>query len=225
MGKNFSDQGGFSSSNPSPLVRWAVSKVMRRIASKAVIDGRRAKAEKARRKAGSAHVVEYFHQVADGYSQLAAQFLVPLLEEYDIDLVCHLVPASSGADAPEPERLARLSSYDAVRIAPHYGLRFPSRDVADGELVAVALSALAGIGSADFAQLAPQVGDAAWRGSKEAMQAVTEGRQLADAETVQRALASGAARRKKLGHYSSAMFHYGREWYWGVDRQIGRAHV
>lgn len=218
MGKNFSDQGGFSSSNPSPLVRWAVSKVMRRIASEEAVDGRRAKVEKARRKAGRAHVVEYFHQVADGYSHLAAQFLVPLLERYDIELVCHLVPASSGANAPEPDMLARLSSYDAVRIAPHYGLRFPSQDVAESELVHVALSALAGIDSTDFAQLAPQVGEAAWEGSKEAMQTATAGRQLADAETVRRALEAGAARRKKLGHYSSAMFHYGGEWYWGVDR-------
>jgi 2-hydroxychromene-2-carboxylate isomerase len=28
----------------------------------------------------------------------------------------------------------------------------------------------------------------------------------------------GGALREKLGHYSGAMFHYGGEWYWGVDR-------
>jgi 2-hydroxychromene-2-carboxylate isomerase len=31
-------------------------------------------------------------------------------------------------------------------------------------------------------------------------------------------LDSGTARRSELKHYSGAMFHYGKEWYWGVDR-------
>ena len=26
------------------------------------------------------------------------------------------------------------------------------------------------------------------------------------------------AKRKQLGHYSAAMFYYGNEWYWGIDR-------
>lgn len=32
------------------------------------------------------------------------------------------------------------------------------------------------------------------------------------------ALDQGSARLAELGHYSGAMFHYGGEWYWGVDR-------
>lgn len=31
-------------------------------------------------------------------------------------------------------------------------------------------------------------------------------------------LDAGSARLAKLGHYSGAMFHYGGEWFWGVDR-------
>lgn len=31
-------------------------------------------------------------------------------------------------------------------------------------------------------------------------------------------LDAGSARLDKLGHYSGAMFHYGGEWFWGVDR-------
>ena len=31
-------------------------------------------------------------------------------------------------------------------------------------------------------------------------------------------IAAGSARRGELGHYSSAMLYYGKEWYWGVDR-------
>ncbi len=217
MAKRFPNQGGASSSNPSPVLRWAVSKVLGRIASAAYVDARRDKAERARRKAGERHVVEYFHQVDDGYSHLAAQLLAPLQEAYDIDLVCHLVPAPSGPNAPEPELLSKLSAYDAALVAPHYGLRFGNSSVPDKELVDAALGALAATG-ADFAQLAPRLGHAVWSGSRDAMQAATQGRETADGEAVQRALAAGAARREQLGHYSGAMFHYGKEWYWGVDR-------
>ena len=218
MDKRFSDQGGFATSNPSPLLRWATSKVLRRIASEEYVAARRVKVEGARRKAGGAHVVEYFHQVDDGYSHLAAQLLSPLLERYDIELVCHVVPAPSGANAPEPELLANLSAYDAVRIAPHYGLQFPANAAPDPKLAEAAVGILAGVDGAEFAQLAPRLGEAVWRGSAEALRSAAEGRQPLDAQAVQQALASGAARRKRLGHYSGAMFHYGKEWYWGVDR-------
>ena len=218
MAKRFSDQGGFATSNPAPLLRWATSKVLRRVASEEYVAARRAKVESARRKAGGAHVVEYFHQVDDGYSHLAAQLLSPLLERYDIELVCHVVPAPSGANAPEPELLANLSAYDAVRIAPHYGLQFPANAAPDRKLAEAAVGVLAGVDGAEFAQLAPRLGEAVWRGSPDALRSAAAGREPLDAQAVQRALASGAARRKKIGHYSGAMFHYGKEWYWGVDR-------
>jgi 2-hydroxychromene-2-carboxylate isomerase len=32
------------------------------------------------------------------------------------------------------------------------------------------------------------------------------------------AIEAGTAKRRELKHYSGAMFHYGGEWYWGVDR-------
>ena len=212
------DQGGFAASNPSPLLRWAASRLLRRIASEEYLNARRAKVERARRKSGSTHVIEYFHQVDDGYSHLAAQLLSSLLQRYDIELVCHVVPAPSGANAPEPELLAKLSAYDAVRIAPHYGLQFPPNAAPDAKLAEAAVGALAGVDGAEFARLAPRLGEAVWNGSEEGLRAALNGRDPSDARTVQQALAAGAARRKKLGHYSGAMFHYGKEWYWGVDR-------
>jgi 2-hydroxychromene-2-carboxylate isomerase len=37
-------------------------------------------------------------------------------------------------------------------------------------------------------------------------------------DTAAAALEVGTVRRRDLKHYSGAMFHYGGEWYWGVDR-------
>lgn len=208
-----------ASANPSPPLRWAMSKAVRRIASANHMQARRAKAEHARRRAGKPHVVEYFHQIDDGYSHLAAQLLKPLAESYDIELVCHLVPTRAGPNAPEPELLARLSRYDAAKIAPHYGLRFPGIGAPSPVLMELAQQVLAGTrdGTA-FAEAAPLVGDALWSGSEDALRALAREHAPADAPSLQRAVAAGAARRQQLGHYAGAMFHYGKEWYWGVDR-------
>ncbi len=205
--------------NPSPLLRWAMSRVLARAADPDRFTARRSDFETRRRKRRAAHVVEYFHQVDDGYSHLAAQVLGDFVARYDVRLVCHLVPAPSGPNAPEPDFLLGLSRYDAARIGPHYGLSFPgSGDPPDGELVDLATRTLAAVVTdADtFIEAAPRVGEALWSGSRESLRDLAARYSpVADAAAV---LASGAKRRTELGHYSGAMFHYGKEWYWGVDR-------
>ena len=93
MADQFKEQGGAATMNPSRLGRWLTSKVMTRLSQPRSVQGRHAKAERARLKVGAPHhEVHYFHQVDDGYSHLAAQLLLPLLARYDIELLrCHLV--------------------------------------------------------------------------------------------------------------------------------------
>ena len=214
-----SQTSGGEMANPSPPLRWAMSKMLARAADPQRIAARRTKLEARRRKAGTAHVIEYFHQVNDGYSHLAAQLLGSLVERYQVRLICHLVPPPSGPNAPEPDFLLGLSRYDAARIGPHYGLSFPGgADPPGDELVDLATRILAGVvtDSGAFVDAAPRVGDALWSGSMEALQGLAARyRPVADAASV---LASGERRRTDLGHYSGAMFHYAKEWYWGVDR-------
>ena len=75
MADQFKEQGGAATMDPSAFLRWATSKFMTRRNSARSIEKRRAKAERARQKAGAPHRVEYFHQVEDGYSHLAVQLL------------------------------------------------------------------------------------------------------------------------------------------------------
>ena len=196
-----------------------MSRLFARAADADRIAARRRKLEAKRRRSGAAHVVEYFHQVDDGYSHLAAQMLGPVLERYQVRLVCHLVGPPSGPNAPEPDFLLGLSRYDAARIGPHYGLNFPGgSDPPDRELVDLATRILAGVvtDSGTFVDAVPRVGDALWSGSRSSLQGLAERyRPAADATSV---LSSGERRRADLGHYSGAMFRYGKEWYWGVDR-------
>ena len=87
MTEQFEDQGGFATSDPSPLMRWLTSRVMTRLFKPERIEKRRVAAERQRRKEGSPHRVEYFHQIDDGYSHLAAQKLAALAARYDICLL------------------------------------------------------------------------------------------------------------------------------------------
>ena len=205
--------------DPSTLTRWAASLAMRRLVRPARLAARREKIERARRKAGEAHVVEYFHQVDDGYSHLTAQLLRPLLNAYDILLVCHLAPGPSGRNAPAPDLLLDWSRDDAASVAPHYGLSFPAAArTPDAALADFALRMLAGVDDATFPDAAPLVGDALWTGSMAAMRLLAERYPPVENAVAAARLAAGRKRRKTLGHYSGGMFHYGREWYWGVDR-------
>lgn len=215
----FRDQGGFATSDPPRPVRWVTSRLLGYVGSERRVNARRAKFEAARQRRGEPHVVEYFHQVDDGYSHLAAQMLAPLAETYDMELVCHLVPGPLGRNAAEPELLLPLSRYDAGKIAPHYGLGFPAgRGEPDAERVELASRILAGLDDGDFAATATRVGEALWSGSESGLQELAQSHPPTDAATAQARTESGAERREKLGHYSGAMFHYAGEWYWGVDR-------
>ena len=96
MSEQFKEQGGAATMDPSHLTRWLTSRVMTRLSRPASVAARHRKSEQARLKVGAPHCVEYFHQVDEGYSYLAAQTLERLAARYDIELRCHLVRGQEG---------------------------------------------------------------------------------------------------------------------------------
>ncbi len=220
MTEKFKEQGGAATMDPSPMVRWVTSRVIRKLVHpKRLVDLRR-KEERARVKSGSAHCIEYFHQVDDGYSHLAVQALRPLLDRYDIELKFHLVRGPSGNNLPEPELLPRLSMSDAALVSGHYGLEFPPNASLPGsELVARANAILAQVSADQFPQAAVAVGAAIFgEGADVVLQALEGVHGAASDAITRRALDDGDSRQAELKHYSGAMFYYAGEWYWGVDR-------
>jgi 2-hydroxychromene-2-carboxylate isomerase len=219
MAEQFKEQGGAATMDPSALLRWATSFLMTRLCRVERLNKRRASAEQARVKAGRAHVVEYFHQVEDGYSHLAAQTLKSLACRYDIDVVCHLVPGPQGDNVAEPELLLQLSRYDAFHVAGEYGLEFPRHDNSlPPDLVALATGILAAQDNPGFIECAAETGRALWAEDAATLRRIADECGCASDATVNQKLAAGQARRDALRHYSGAMFYYGGEWYWGVDR-------
>jgi 2-hydroxychromene-2-carboxylate isomerase len=205
--------------DPSRLMRWLTSRVMTRLSRTASTEARHAKAERERIKAGAPHRVEYFHQVDEAYSDLTAQVLERFAQRYDIELHCHLVRGQEGKNAPEPEMLASLARYEAHLIAPGYGLCFPQRpDPPEPEHVVVATQILAAQSSEDFPRVVAAVSAALWQGDDAALKRLAVAHGSASADAAAAAVSAGTEKRKALRHYSGAMFYYGGEWYWGVDR-------
>lgn len=219
MTEKFEDQGGLAASDPNRLVRWISSRVMTRLFTIKQVNKRRAAAERARRKKKRPHTIEYFHQVDDAYSYLAAQLLVKMADRYDVELTCHLVNQSFGKNVAEPEMLARLSRYDAHQIAPDYGLEFAEHNEAlDPEQIKKAQGILAAASGVKRVSAVEPVSRALWSGDASELDRLAAELGCASEAEVDAALALGNARRNALKHYSGAMFYYGGEWFWGVDR-------
>jgi len=219
MTKDFEKQGGASTSDPSRFVRWITSKMMQHLSNPKRLIQNRKKAEKTRISCGNPHRVEYYHQVNDAYSHLSAQILAPLLETYDIELIPYLTGPPSGKNAPEPEMLLNYARLDSSKIAPHYGLDFPTKASApSGEQVDKATRILATVKPADFLNIAVEVGTALWSNDTDELNRLAKNYGEADSIAAKSLEQAGTQRRDKQGHYSGAMFYYGGEWYWGVDR-------
>lgn len=107
-----------SNSNPSKLKRWLTSFLLQRAAARERIQAKRKKLELKRLKAGEKASVEYFHQVDDAHSHLTLQLLAPLVQQYDIELVIHLVTAEQGVNFPEPDLWERWPS-KMLKISRH----------------------------------------------------------------------------------------------------------
>ncbi|MBA4239003.1 MAG: 2-hydroxychromene-2-carboxylate isomerase [Ralstonia sp.] len=112
--------------DPPGWFRFLSSAIINRLIDPQRQTKRRAKAERARLKAGAPHRVEYFHQHDDPYSHLAQQVLDAFKERYDIELVIHQIRASGGKNQPELANLETWARRDAELIAAHYGLIRPS---------------------------------------------------------------------------------------------------
>lgn len=215
----FRDQGGAASSDPSWLRRRLTSLLMRRLADPVRRERARVAAERLRRRRGEPHRVDFFHDAADPYSHLAAQLLAPLCAHYGIVLQPRLVSDAGGPETPEPALLAAWSRRDAAAVAPHYGLSFPrDAEAPEASLLTLARGILAAQSPAAFPVVAPRVGEALWSGEAAALAGLAREFGCLDGSRLADRLREDGARRRRLGHYAGAMFHYGGEWYWGVDR-------
>jgi 2-hydroxychromene-2-carboxylate isomerase len=186
------------------------SRIAAHLTSEARLNARRRSAERKRSRGGQPHVVSYFHDVSDPYSHLTAQILRELQDRYSIELRPFLISGPPDWATPAPEQLRSFARSDAAHLARRAGLSFSSSShYPDAREVSVAETQIcASLGSEAFAETAVNVGAQLWSGTLAASL-------LNDVSDTK---AKGDKELDRLGHYLGATFHYGGEWYWGVDR-------
>ncbi|GBF59306.1 2-hydroxychromene-2-carboxylate isomerase [Candidatus Phycosocius bacilliformis] len=192
------------------LKAFVVSRVAEAITSQKRLDMARDKAEQARQRQGNRHRVDYFHQIDDPYSHLALQALAVFVQRYDVDVSVFLVGPPDDWAAPERDRLIAYARADCARLARRAGLSFydPGQQPNPSQVKAAQQAFFQALGTSDFWARATAISADLWAGR------IAEVSSKADADPCAR----GDAERRRLGHFMSAMLHYGGEWYWGLDR-------
>ncbi|MFA5122079.1 DsbA family protein [Zavarzinia sp.] len=167
--------------------------------------------ELARRLKRRPHVVHYFHEIQDPYSLLAALALPALAARRGVVIEPHLVPPPPAWAAPERALLEAYGRRDAAALAGHYGLAVPDLTAPLDPAAAAAgnIGLATAIAQGRFVENVAAITAAAWAGETLGVVGGADPAPL---------LVAGAKLRDELGHYLGATFHYGGEWYWGIDR-------
>lgn len=188
----------------------------RALSSNRLRSGRRTARELARRLAGRPHRMQVFLRANDPYSFLLVQIMDQLLARFDIQASYHTVLHLPDDMYPEPELWHRNACRDAAHLARLYGLEFPQSPIEpEPDQVARATAALlAAENRDDFLDQARGVFAQLWHPGAGKLPASAS----LDDELMREQLAANEALLERLGHYFSAMIHYGGEWYWGLDR-------
>jgi 2-hydroxychromene-2-carboxylate isomerase len=163
--------------------------------------------------------LDFYFDIADAWSYLAAQAVARLVEAYPVELGFHVVtPPSSDVD-PAPAMRATHAVRDAQLLADYWDLDFPGKKVADSGLVRDAGTVLVRPRPPrDQLRCALELTGAMWANDKKKV-AQLAGQWGADSHgSVAPILTASYAELRKAGHYLPAMLHYGGTWYWGVDR-------
>lgn len=174
--------------------------------------------EKRRQLAGQRHVVHVFLQIDDPYSYVLSHYLPSLANHYDIDIRLHLSRARGEEYQPEPGMLAEYAVMDCARLARELGIPFLDKGKLPPTEHRVGLSEFVAsyAGTDTFDEKLRLALDVFWRGDTAA--AANLGETGSDNGRALETISKSQALQQKLGHYNSAMLHYGGEWYWGVDR-------
>jgi 2-hydroxychromene-2-carboxylate isomerase len=200
------------------LGRKLRSKMLTLMFNSRVIKSKRRLIEMRRKLSGKRHVVSVFLQIDDPYSYILSHYLPSLAKHYDIELCLYLSQALGEDYQPEPALLAEYSIADCSQLARELGIPFLDKGSLPPTEYRVGLSdaVAALVGTDRFDGEFKQALEVFWRGDTAAASGLRQtGNPGGEAlETVRRS----QKLLKKLGHYNSAMLHYGGEWYWGVDR-------
>lgn len=168
----------------------------------------------------SRNTVTFYHRVDDPYSYLLLQAMPRLMQDFKIRLNVQFVLDLPAEGTPEPEKLRQYALRDCQRLAAFHDLSFPDQPVHPAASDAFAATALLikHRDSPKLLHLMLEVTGALWKDSTTTFESCIKRYGTAPEKDTRAALQGSQDLLQRMGHYNSAMLHYGNEWYWGLDR-------
>ncbi|CAN5714873.1 DsbA family protein [soil metagenome] len=163
--------------------------------------------------------LDYYFDIADPWSYLGAQILDRLVTAYGLDFTFTVVtPPATDVNA-QPLLRTSYSLRDTLELVEYWNLDFPGKKDPDSNMV----ESICGVLIRDRPpreQLtcALELGNALWCNDKKGLVAL-QGKWGTESQgSIKPILNTKYGELRKAGHYQGAMFQYGGNWYWGIDR-------
>jgi 2-hydroxychromene-2-carboxylate isomerase len=163
--------------------------------------------------------LDFYFDISDPWSYLAAQAVTRLVEAYPVELAVHVItPPASDVD-PAPTMRFKHAVRDAQYLAEFYDLDFPGKKEAEpGALREIGSALVRERPAKEQLAAAVELTHAMWLNDRKALTKLLGKWGTESTGEVAPILNANYAALRKAGHYQGAMIHYGGEWYWGIDR-------
>ena len=199
------------------ISRYVMPRVLLKWSDPDIVLRKREEQEKIRKKEGRPHEVFYFHELLDPYSHITAQLINKFKSEYSVELVPLVVNEPPSKTVHEPSMYRKYCLTDAIRIAPFYGVEFPSDKLPNAQVVSLAQRILCGLERDEFISRIAEISALVWSGNETALKALINDKTMSE-QTTHATISSNEQRRDEVEAYMGSTFSYEGELYWGVDR-------
>ena len=180
---------------------------------------RHAVADLKRRATGAERAVEFYFDLADPASYLAAQAAQRLTTAYQVPVRFHLVSGPAADVDPAPALRLAHAIRDAHDLAARYDLDFPGRKPAEPAILKRAHQVLIRPRpDAEQLAVALELAHAVWKSEPKEITALMGRHGNDDQMSVAPFLATAYGKLRAAGFFQGASFAYGGDWYLGVER-------
>ena len=199
------------------ISRYVMPRVFLNWSDPDIVLRKREEREKIRKKEGRPHEVLYFHELLDPYSHITAQLINKFKAEYSAELIPLVVNEPPSKTVHEPSMYRKYCLTDAIRIAPFYGVEFPSGKLPNDKIVSLAQRILCDLERDEFVSRIAEISTLVWSGNEVALKALINEGTLSEEVTLT-TISNNELKRDKVEAYMGSTFSYEGELYWGVDR-------
>jgi len=172
-----------------------------------------------RRVTGADRAIEFYFDIGDPASYLAAQAAQRLFETYQVPIHFHLVSAPTSDVDPAPVLREQFALRDAHETARRFDLAFHGKKPAEPNILRKAAQVLM-IARPDVEQLrlALELAKSVWSSDPKEIVLLMGKHGNEQSGSVAPFLATAYGKLRNAGHYLPGSFHYGGDWYVGIDR-------